>query len=55
MITRPFPDQAPVAFNYENVDELMQTKASIEQEAKRRAEADEREKRREARRERTEK
>jgi hypothetical protein len=55
MITRPFPDQPPVAFNYENVDELMQTKASIEQEAKRRAEVDEREKRREARRERTEK
>jgi hypothetical protein len=54
MITRPFPDQPPVAFNYENVDELMATKAGIEQEVKRRAEAEERESRRAAR-QRTEK
>ncbi len=50
MITRPFPDQPPVAFNYENVDELMATKTGIEQEVKRRAEAEEREARRAARR-----
>jgi len=55
MITRPFPDQPEVAFNYENVEELMATKAAIEQEVKRRAEAEEREVRRAARRERTEK
>jgi hypothetical protein len=55
MITRPFPDQPPVAFNYENVDELMQTKANIEQEVKRRAEAEERETRRAARRDKTDK
>jgi hypothetical protein len=55
MITRPFPDQPPVAFNYENVDELMQTKANIEQEVKRRAEADEKESRRAARRDKSEK
>jgi hypothetical protein len=55
MITRPFPDQPPVAFNYENVDELMQTKANIEQEVKRRAEADERATRRAARRDKSEK
>ena len=37
MITRPFPDAEPVAFNYENIPELLATKASIEQETKRRA------------------
>jgi hypothetical protein len=49
MITRPFPDQPPVAFNYENVKELMETKASIEQEVKRRTEEEERQSRRAAR------
>ena len=42
MITQPFPDQPAVAFNYENVKELMETKASIEQEVKRRTEEEER-------------
>jgi len=42
MITRPFPDRDPVAFNYENVKELMDTKAAIEEEVKRRAEEEER-------------
>lgn len=49
MITRPFPDQDPVAFNYEDVPGLMQTKASIEAEVKRRAEEEERQARRAAR------
>jgi hypothetical protein len=51
MITRPFPDQPPVAFDYENVKELMNTKAMIEQEVKRRAEEEEKEARRAAHRE----
>jgi hypothetical protein len=51
MITRPFPDQPPVAFDYENVKELMNTKTAIEQEAKRRAEEEEKEARRAAHRE----
>jgi hypothetical protein len=51
MITRPFPDQKPVAFNYENIKELMATKASIVEEVKRRAEEEEKEARRAARRE----
>jgi hypothetical protein len=42
MITQPFPDQPAVAFNYENVKELMETKAAIEQEVKRRTEEEER-------------
>jgi hypothetical protein len=49
MITRPFPDRDPVAFNYENVKELMDTKAAIEDEVKRRAEEEERQARRAAR------
>ncbi len=42
MITRPFPDRDPVAFNYENVKELMETKAAIEEEVNRRAKEEER-------------
>jgi hypothetical protein len=42
MITKPFPDRDPVAFNYENVKELMETKAAIEEEVTRRAKEEER-------------
>ncbi len=49
MITRPFEDHEPVAFNYENVKELMDTKANIEAEVKRRSEEQERQSRRAAR------
>ncbi len=40
MITRPFPDLPPVAFNYESFQELMEAKRSVEQESQRRADAD---------------
>ncbi len=36
MITRPFPDEPPVAFNYESFKELMEAKTSVEQESQRR-------------------
>lgn len=42
MITRPFPDRDPVAFNYENVKELTETTAAIEEEVARRAKEEER-------------
>jgi hypothetical protein len=51
MITKPFPDQPAVVFNYEDVKSLMETKASIEQEVKRRAADEEKEARRAAHRE----
>lgn len=36
MITRPFPDLPPVAFNYESFPELMEAKRAVEQEYQRR-------------------
>ncbi len=42
MITRPFPDRPPVAFNYESFRELMEAKSAVEQESQRRQEEGER-------------